>query len=526
VKAILAMLSDRKRSQRGSVLSGVLIITLFLGVISGALMTALSSDFLLSRNLSNRVNAEATVRSAAELAMDQLQTTPLGAQCPNPPSVSLNGQVAATSYLSCLQRRVTAVPSDASFGVDGTRAARSGADEYLVGDSAGNVFGYPFGSSSGWSVVLGGSVTGPTLGILDGSGAPLDFVPVAGASAEPASGGGCGSFCVSLIAEGTAPSQPQLQCYLSSSGQVIAAAAVGLANPNLVFFGDSGGTLYAYNATGASQCALQTSKSTGFGAVVAGPIVFKNGTRDEIFVVVDGAPSRLLHYTYNSGSFGKVVDNLKLPASGPQGIAVEPAWPARVAITFASGTVAIVQIDSGFDSNLLASTSIGSGFSDAPYWCQCPSGTLIGVGSTNGTLYLLDTNLSSVGSYSSGSPIRTTPAADTSGIWFFGADDGYLREVRNAPIALAAKVGPLGGSIGSAAIVGQCSIGVCIYLGSQNTGTHVVPIDAREAVMTSCISASPPDCSGQNPRLWTQVVVDSASAPEAVHVQGWSYYSP
>src|SRR4029077_10738118 len=132
VKAILAMLGDRKRSQRGSVLSGVLIITLFLGVISGALMTALSSDFLLSHNLANRMTTEATVRSAAELAVDQLQTTPLGAQCPNPlPSASLNQQVAATSYLSCLQRRVIAVPSSASFGVDGARVVRAGADEYL-----------------------------------------------------------------------------------------------------------------------------------------------------------------------------------------------------------------------------------------------------------------------------------------------------------------------------------------------------------------------------------------------------------
>jgi len=70
VKAIRAVLKDRKRSQRGSVLSGVLIITAFLAIIAGGLMTELSSSFLLSRAQLHRVDNEATVNSAVELALN------------------------------------------------------------------------------------------------------------------------------------------------------------------------------------------------------------------------------------------------------------------------------------------------------------------------------------------------------------------------------------------------------------------------------------------------------------------------
>ncbi|HXJ49556.1 MAG TPA: hypothetical protein VNF91_10345, partial [Candidatus Acidoferrum sp.] len=70
---LLALLRDRQRSQRGSVLSAVLIMVAFLAIISGAITTELSTSFLLSQNLLNRVNTESTVNSAAELGIDQLQ---------------------------------------------------------------------------------------------------------------------------------------------------------------------------------------------------------------------------------------------------------------------------------------------------------------------------------------------------------------------------------------------------------------------------------------------------------------------
>src|SRR5205807_10660567 len=54
VKAIRGMLADRRRRQNGSVLSAVLILVAFLAIISGALMTELSTNFLLSHALVNR----------------------------------------------------------------------------------------------------------------------------------------------------------------------------------------------------------------------------------------------------------------------------------------------------------------------------------------------------------------------------------------------------------------------------------------------------------------------------------------
>jgi len=84
MKAIRLMLKDRRRSQRGSVLSAVLIIVAFLGILSGALMTELSGGLISSRALVSRVTREATVNSAVELAINQLQSASLGSPCPGP----------------------------------------------------------------------------------------------------------------------------------------------------------------------------------------------------------------------------------------------------------------------------------------------------------------------------------------------------------------------------------------------------------------------------------------------------------
>jgi hypothetical protein len=518
---MLALLRDRKRAQRGSVLSGVLIITAFLAIITGALMTELSTNFILARDLVNRNTNEATVSSAMELALNQLQQPPVSSGCPNLQPASLNGQSASVSYLNCApiaSRSPQLIASSGGpFTIDGTHALGSG--EYVVADSGGTVFGFPFepstAQSPGWSVPLNGSVTGSPMATLDGSNVPVDVVPAANASALPATGAGCGEFCVALIVEGAASSNPTLQCYLPTMDQVTASPAEGLANPQLAFFGDHSSRLYAFVATGASQCARQTFVDTGYGPVVAGPVVFQNGSRDELFVVVDGNPARLLHYTFRSGSFGRLADNIPLPATGPVGMATQGT---KLAVAFGSGTVAVVKIDSGFDPTVLATRSVGSGIADSPYWAP---GGQIGVGGTNGTLYVLDPNLSVMTSYAGVSPIHTTPAVDAIGDWLFGADDGNLYEVPagQTNVLPITRFGAVGGSVGSGVQVGNCSQAICVYFGALNNAAYLVTLDARQAVLTSCIT-------GQQPCLWARVQVDTARTPQTVHVQGWSYYSP
>ena len=192
--------------------------------------------------------------------------------------------------------------------------------------------------------------------------------------------------------------------------------------------------------------------------------------------------------------------------------------------------MAMVQLDSRAGMALTDTTALAGGIAGNPYWCHCPGSTnLIGVGAGNGTLYVLDTNLATDSSYAGGHPIGTSPAADPMGDWYFGADDGQLYEVQKQgtpSMVRVASYGTAGGPIGSSPVVGGCSVGICVYLGSSDDAAYMVGLDARRAVLTSCISASPPACSGANPRLWTNVVVGVAGSPQTVHVEGWSYYSP
>jgi len=205
--------------------------------------------------------------------------------------------------------------------------------------------------------------------------------------------------------------------------------------------------------------------------------------------------------------------------------------PARLAITFSGGTVSIIQVNSGFDPRLSLTSSVGAGIGTAPYWCAvCPGGNLIGVGGTNGVLYVLDTNLNLVASFTGASRVGTTPAADAAGDWYFAADDGNVYEVQRpaagTTMSLAATFGAASEPITSSPLLGSCPAGICIYIGSMDGNAYLVPIDARDAVLTACISTSPPACSGMNPRLWTHVQVGVAGNNQLVHVQGWSYYSP
>ncbi len=539
MNALRLLLADKRRRQQGSVLSAVLIIVAFLAIISGALMTELSTNFLLSTDLVNRVDTEATVNSAMEVSLSQLQATQLNAVCPGSSSVSLNGQTAAVSVVSCAPvvykgelPAFKTIASAGGFGLDGGHFNVGGQDEYLVADSNGNVFAYPFGlRSPSWSVSLGGSATGPPLGMADGGSNISTLVPMSG----PANNPGCPASCVALLSEDVPPTSPrvQLMCFMASSAAVKARPAAALAFPGVVYFGDTGGNLYAYSAGENGGCALNTSRQVPNGeAVVAGPVVMQNGNRDEIYVVTSlGASSHLLHYSYRNSTFS-LSDQLALPAQNPVGLAVErTAAPARLAITFAGGTVSIVQIGSGYDPMLSRTSSVGSSIIKAPYWCaQCPGGDLVGVGGTNGALYVLDTNLNPVASFAGPSRIGTTPAADAAGDWYFAADDGKVYEVQRpsggTTMSLAATFGAAGEPISSSPLLGSCPAGICIYLGSMDGNAYLVPIDARDAVLTACISTSPPACSGTNPRLWTHVQVGVAGNNQMVHVQGWSYYSP
>jgi hypothetical protein len=319
---------------------------------------------------------------------------------------------------------------------------------------------------------------------------------------------------------------------MAANAPVTARPAAGVRFPRLAYFGDQSGWLFAYNATESGNCALQASVQIPLGQpIVSGPIVLQNGSNDEVYVVSStDSSSRFLHYTYDNGGF-TLADNISLPAAEVSGLALEPnALPALVAVTFGGGSVAMVRIDSAFDPALLTSIGLGTAIADAPYWCQCPTGNLVGIGGANGTLYVRDTNLGAVASYVGGSPIRTTPGADAAGNWFVGADDGNLYEVQlrsgQAAMTFAAAFTSAGAPIRSSPVVSGCTTGICIYMGSTNGNAYLVPLDARDAVLTACLTTAPPACSGANPRLWTRVEVGVAGSPQTVHVQGWSYYSP
>jgi hypothetical protein len=549
VIAIKALLRDRKRAQRGSVLSGVLIMVAFLAIISGALMTELSTHFLISRSLVNRVGNEATVNSAMELALDQIQNTQLSNGCPGatssvplPAPVTVNARTAVVSYVNCwptvdLRSRpgYRSIASAGSFNFDGDHAVLPGQDTYLVGDSSGNIYQYKFGDSSqSWSMNLGSNITGPSLAMADSSGDLTDI-----SNLVPLAGGGssiCSTTCVELLQQDTNRSGPDLFCAMPTSGTVTALPAAGVSFPNLTYFGDTSGTLYAYVASEAGRCTPQGSITTpGNAPIVAGPIVFNNGGRDEIYVVTSsGSTKQLLRFTYDSSDSPpfSLADSVNLPFSNPVGMAVDQtSVPARVAITFAGGGVAIVNIPSNFDPSLAPSTVVGPGFAGAPTWCSCPSGVQIGVAGTNGTFYLLNASLSVITSYAVGTAIHTTPATDGVGEWFVGADDGYLYELQEPPAGTTVtRVDRYGsgalGRVASSVQVGPCSAGICLYMGTVNNA-YLVSLDARSAELAACLSTAPPACSsGANPRLLSQVEVGAFGNPQMVHVKTWSYYSP
>jgi hypothetical protein len=583
------MLSERRRrrerAQRGSVLSAVLIIVAFLSILGGALMNEITTQFLLSRALATRVADEATVNSSVEYAIGQLQTrSSVPPRCstdrsPGPLtwSVNLNGK-SATAVGSCqaiVPDLVTSVATGA-FPADGTHDTSSGRNRYLVADASGRLYSYQFGQTSPtWSVSIGGALTAPPAAIPGPGNAPdLLLAPVARHVAVYTDSGGAPQFRCNMQASANVTGRPAAE-----------ATAGGSYNfPSYSFFGDARGNLYVYDATSGNGCTQRAAKDTGNGAIVGALLVFpgrvtNNSTSDEIFALVtSGNNTTLQHWTYsetvddqgngegngNGNGRGQTTYDLSRVGSTNLGIGVATGYdinstvPAvgstmTMVVAGSTGRLEIAQItvhqgqsytSSTGRSLQLPSTSGGQPrLARPPYWWNCPGQCqdMIGVGSTNGALYVLDTNLNKVqlsydGAADGRHAINTTPAADANGDWYFGADDGFIYDVeRPASGTLmfkAARFGP-GGLIQSSPVVGGpgdgCSAtGPCLYFGATGADYFAQIGKVRVMDLTACLSAQPCSTAGTgNPRLWARLEVGSPSilGGQGVNVTGWSYYN-
>jgi hypothetical protein len=550
MKTLRAFFKDSRRSQRGSVLSAVLIIVLFLSIISGALMTALSTNFLLSNNLLNRVYTQATVNSAAELGINQLQGIRPNAPCPAPiVTPALNGQTAVANVTtgSCWPT-VRESPNFTSlanaskvFNIDGTHAQLQGLNDYIIGNPDGTVYDYRFdptvsgspaqlSGSLRWTLRLPGSaVTGPTMVMPDPNdpGQYLDLIPV--------SGGICSNpvtNCVSVRSDDGSGQLPGQQCAIDAKGGAVVTQPAASPSSNRIAYFSAGSDLVSIDV---NQCEpAHTMTIPGNQPVVAGPVArcsgsCSNATDDVYAVVSDSTSSSLVRYTYHGGfTFAQA---RSLPWGGASGLAMSGSNLSAIAITFKGGGIALVQLaPSGFMSP--AVSRLTPPVAKAPYWCtQC--GDLVGVG-TQGGLYVFDSTLNQFATPAAGSgSISTTPQADSSGqFWYFGADDGYVYEAQvsaGQTVALFAnRFGPMA-QFGSSVQVGDCKnrAWICLYLGALDTNAYLIPMDAHEAELTACITVAPPKClTGANPRVWTRVEIGTLTSRQAVHVQGWSYYSP
>ena len=572
MKRLQLLLHDRRRRQRGSILGGLLIIVAFLAILIGALLTELTDSFLVSRDLVTKVKTEATVTSAAELAIHQLQGGPVPAVCaqdargPWSLAAPLNGHFATVSQTcSAIVPEVATSLAAGSSNVDGIHDTVAGRNRYLVSASNGWLWAYPFGSTAAsWAVSLAGRATAPPLTAPDPNGS-VDILAPAGNNV--------------VVFNERSGSTPVLSCNLATTGTVSASAAAGANFHGYAFIGDTG-RLYVYDARAGGACAWRASVSLT-GSVAAAPLVFPgsvtrqgqtSSVSDEIFLLVtSGSSTSLQHWTYTesttdcngNGEGGcdggqQTVTTYNLTPNGSRplngynavgyGLSASTA-PLSLAIATASGSLDVAQIGSG-PSYLMSSVASvmlpnGSGAGRAPFWCHCPgqSGTvdLIGVGATNGFLYLFNTGLNLAYAYDGqpdGRPaINTTPMADANGEWYFGANDGSVYDVEipvsGTQMFKAAKFGPGGPIIAGSPIVGSCPnnlSGPCLYFGSSSGGSWFYRIGStRISDLHACISdaAGSTTCVG-NPRLWTRVQVGPAAiwGNLGVYVQGWSYYSP
>jgi hypothetical protein len=565
-----ALLGDRRRRQRGSILSSVLIIVAFLSILVGALMTELTSSFLISRTLVTRTQNEATDTSAIELGIHQLQSRSVPSNCAKDAGsllpLSLNGTTAAvTQTCQAIVPDVSTGLAAGNSSIDGVHDTSTGRDQYLITSSTGLLSAYPFGQTTpSWSVSIGGPPSAPLLAKLDSDGAAELLIPARIA------GSGCVGHCVALFNAGRGA--PRFICGMPSSTEVTStpaseSSASGALNfPDYAFFDSSGAAanLYVYDAEADGSCDKRASAALG-GAAAGSPLIFPGTvsgtstrtTNDEIFVLVTSSTTTdLQHWRYTEQvdadgvatfSLSQVRDTLALTGQlGGNAIGYAASSPAPTATTplklvvaGATGTLATVQITMGRGPSYALTSRFTGGLPGAiarpPYWCHCPGGQdVIGVGTTAGSLYLLSAQLVIQHSYDGAPPINTTPMADSNGDWYFGANDGSVYDVE-IPVSgqemfKAATFGP-GGVIGSSPIVEACPEGPCLYFASSTAGAYFAQLGGtRITDLHACVSStSDPNACTANPRLWARVEVGSPAVlgvSGGVLIKGWSFYSP
>jgi hypothetical protein len=559
----------RARAQRGSVLSALLIIIAFLAILIGALMSELSSSFLVTHTQADRIATEATLDSSVEYAIGNLEERVVTNQVPvycsrdTPATLSpvLLNSAWATAIGTSLPASCRAIVPDGvaqldpgMFSADGAEAVINGRDVYLVADSSGHLYAYQLGQKL-WTYNLNRNVTGRL-----GQSPAGTLVPEGGA--------------VALIDDNTV----SLGCSMSAAGTVT--SQPGFENPpgpspnfpNYTFFGDSAETLYAYGPPANGTCEQMAASSQLGGAVVGGPLVFSGTvtttidgdedgqitttTADAFALVNGGGSSRVLHYSYaeqaqDSGTTQAwtYVEGVSLPFANAAGVAFSTVKPVdrgvvRLAVTSMSGQVAMVTINvrnkqSGWTYTLsqqVPAVSLGGSFTRAPYWCHCPDGDLIGAGNQSGSLFVLDAALNQRLRYDGPSPINTTPAGDpNTGDWYYGANNGYVYNVEplaSGTVCLAqmncvSRFGPLPDQATSSPIVvspSGCSDRVCLYFGTGSS-TYFARIGSLRVMdLRACLTSgsTSTDCAGNSEaRLWARVEVGDTF----YNVMGWSYYS-
>jgi hypothetical protein len=570
------LFGDRRRRQSGSILSSLLIIVAFLSILIGAVMTELTSSFLISRTLVTRMEHEATVTSAVELGIHQLQSDAQTGRVPPVcardgrvlPAPTVNGNpTAVTQTCAGIIPDLVAGLATGAVGIDGIHDTKNGRDRYLVTDSSGHLYSYPFGQTSpSWSISVGGAPTASPFTFPDPGEPDLSLmVPVASHS-------GCTGPCVAVFDD--AGGTPTFRCTLGTAGSVTASPAFEVSSggppnfPNYLFIADSIGNLYVYDSSSCNRVAV----FGGFGGSAAGsPLVFqgtvsRNSTMttvsDEVFLVVtSGSATSLQHWRYSETTYSSDpgdgnppnlfrITTTSLTVGNSVGYAISPTPPSpstlNVVVAGASGNLEMTRISIGPGSQSRPLIGPGRALQTAltrpPSWCNCPGPDLIGAGGASGTLFLLDSNLNILYSYAGSQEISTTPRADANGDWYFGADDGNVYDVEvpvsggptsSCSIATclfqAAKFGPIG-AIGSSPVVGSCSSGPCLYFGSSTSGAYFVSLGATRIIdLRACVSSAPGSTTcADNPRLWARVEVGSPPivGAKGVYVQGWSYYSP
>lgn len=580
MRQLQALLHDRRRRQRGSVLSALLIIVVFLSILIGALLTEVTDAFVLSRDLVTRVQSEATVSSAVELTINQLQSDvkngAVPANCAQdarkpPAALTLNGRSAVVRQEKCtaILPEVARSLAAGSFNVDGFHDTLANRDRYLVANASGTMYSFNFSTGTqAWQVAIGGQPTAPPSTMAGANNSVNILAPVT-------------NRMVVLNEPGGAA--PTVRCNLAASGTVQTATA-GVSFPGYVFFGDSGGQLYVYDTT-SSSCgpAALISAQVG-GKVVGAPLVFASdrgeASSDEVFALVtNSSGTTLRHWTYteptvcdngngngNGNGEGDGCANgqrRKQPTltsagstslQGTNAVGYDTSTnslPMNLVVATGSGRLDLARINPSFSVSPGASTTIPSTVASPPSWCSClvkaPSTkqTLVGVGGANGTLYLYlvgNNNNSLTLTYqydgqADGRPaINTSPMADTNGEWYFGANDGYVYDVEIPvttaqtgpfPMFKAARFGP-GGAIASSPIVGACPSGPCMFFGSTTAGSYFARIGiTRVSDLRACLSSADGSTCVGIPQLWARAQVGPAAiwGANGVYVQGWSFYS-